>query len=310
VPDVPAHEPGEAAELAAASQRGRRLDRELAQALGVPEPAAEPLAEAYYDALARHIDEEPASRELVERAKAGDPRAREKLIEALMPRIAASARDYRMTPVIDRGEMLQAGVMGSLEALDRYGPDTGTPFWAFARPYVRRRMRRDAGELMNAFVLSDRVLRDLSRIRSAQEELWGELKRDPSLDELAERTGLPRGRVEEVLHAAQPPRSAEAPITTADGEVVGTLEERRLADPRAEEDYDDVLDRVDSQELRSLLSALTDRERKILQALDVDERTAAEVGAELGIAKERVRRIARRARRKLRAAARERGVAA
>ena len=302
-----AHEPVEAAALAAASQRARRLDRELAHALGIPEPDAEPLAEAYYDALARRIEEEPG-RQLVVLAKEGDPRAREKLIDALMPRIAGVAREYRMTPVIDRGEMLQVGAMGVLEALDRYDPASGVPFWSFARRYVRRYMRRNAAELLNAFVLSDHALRDLSRIRAAQEELWRELERDPTLDELAARTGLSRDRVSELLHAARPPRSKDEPVTTPDGDVVGTLESR-LADPRAEQDYDDVLDRIESEELRSLLSALTDRERQILGALLVDERSAEEVAAQLGLGPERVQRIAERARGKLRAAARRRGAA-
>jgi RNA polymerase primary sigma factor len=309
VPDAPAHEPGEAAALAAASQRARRLDSELARRLGLPEPAGEPLAQAYYDALARRALQDPeAQEELVERAKAGDPRARARLIDALMPRIAAVARDYRMTPVIERAEMIQAGAVGMLEALERYDPTAGTPFWAFARPYVRRRMRRTAAELLNAFVLSDPVLRELARIRDAQEELWRELRRDPTPDELAERTGLARDRVEEVLAAARPPRSKDELVTTPDGDVLGTLEER-LPGPRAEEDYDGVLDHVESEELLSLLSELTERERQVLWKLHVEERSPGESAAELGLGTEQVARMSERARRKLLAAARERGAA-
>jgi RNA polymerase sigma factor (sigma-70 family) len=309
VPDAPAQEPGEAAALAAASRRARRLDAELARALGMPEPAGEPLAEGYYAALARRAPQDPeGERRLIERAAGGDPRARAKLIDATMPRIAAVAREYRMTPVIDRGEMLQAGAVGLLETLERYDPAERTPFWPFAKRYVRRRIRRTAAELIDAFVLSDRTLRELSRIRDAQEELWHELRRDATLDELVERTGLPRERVAEVLSAARPPRSKDELITTPDGDVLGKLEER-LPYPRAEEDYDDVLDHVESEELLSLLSTLSDRERRILWALYVDERTAAEVGAELGIAAERVQRTAMRACRKLMAAARKLGAA-
>ena len=236
-------------------------------------------------------------------------RAREKLIEALVPRIAAVARDYRMTPVVERGEMLQAGVLGVLEALEHYDPERGTPFWSFARGYVRRAMRRSAAELLNAFVLSNHAVRDLSRIRSAQEELWRELERDPTPDELARRTGLPRDRVKEILTAVRPPRSKDELISTPDGDVLGKLEDR-LADPSAEEELDNLLDRLESEQLRSLLSALTDRERKVLRALYVDERTVDEVAEELGLGREQVRQSAERARRKLGAAARALGVEA
>jgi hypothetical protein len=91
VPD--AHEPGEAAALAAASQRGRRLDRELAQALGIPEPAAEPLAEAYYDALVRRIDEEPGRHGEEVAAQLGlGPERVQRIAERARGKLRAAAR--------------------------------------------------------------------------------------------------------------------------------------------------------------------------------------------------------------------------
>lgn len=234
---------------------------------------------------------------LVAAAKAGEPGALERVIDAYMPRIASVARIYRGAPGIERDELLQEGVVGLLEALRRYDPERRTPFWAYARLWVRRSMQRLVAELTRPVVMSDYALRQLSRLRDAQRRLYEEYHREPTPSELAETTGLPLESVEQLLAADRPPRSLQDPLTTEDGGVYGRLEDR-IADPRAEEDFEHLLDVVEAQQLLDQLTRLSERERS---ALDEDSQQTAE---RLGVSTNRAQRIHRRARAKRSAAAR------
>jgi RNA polymerase primary sigma factor len=240
-------------------------------------------------------------RELVRAAQTGDAGAREQLIEELLPRIEALARRYDR-PGVERQELVQEGVLGLLSALRTYDPDRGTPFWAYARPHVARAMQRLVGELRRPVTLSRRALQDLSRLRSAEYELMTELKREPTRRELAERTGLSPDRIAELQAADRPFRSTEEPARVDDATgAVGKFEDR-LADPRAEEEYEHVLDRIEAEQLLTLLTGLSEREREVLRWREVDELSPQEISERLGVSEARVRQIERRALAKLRAA--------
>ncbi|MEA2357141.1 MAG: polymerase primary sigma factor [Solirubrobacteraceae bacterium] len=299
-------EPGESDALAASAQRTRSADRELAAALRRPEPAGHMPDAGYWEALVRRRPLRPErERTLVAAAKGGDATARAALVEAYMPLVAGVARDYRVSPNVDRNELLQEGVVGLLRALERYDPSTGTPFWAYAQHWVRRSVQQLVAELTRPTVLSERALRHLSRLKAAWRDLYEERHREPTRDELAERAGLSPDEVSRLLEIERMPRSTEAPLLTEDGTVWGLFEEV-LADPLADGEYERVLDAMEAQELVGLLSGLSERERMILRArygLDGEEQTRAQVAERLGISPSRVREIERRALGKLAAAA-------
>jgi RNA polymerase primary sigma factor len=236
-------------------------------------------------------------RDLVAAAQRGDTTARAALVEAYMPRLAALARHYRLSPNVEWAELLQEGVAGLLRALQGYDPARDVPFWAYARWWVRQSMQRLVAELTRPSVLSDDALRRLSRIRDGHRALYEEHGREPTTDELAQRTGLTHDQVASLLAVDRPPRSTEEPLTTEDGVVWGRLEDLAI-DPLAEADYERVLDAIEAQELVALLSALSERDRKVLE-----EPNRARIAEQLGVSTERVRQIARRARGKLAAIA-------
>ena len=74
-------------------------------------------------------------------ARDGNEAAREELVEAFTPLIASMARRYRNARRVDRGELMQEGVVGLLRALERYDPEVG-PFWPYASWWVRQAMQR------------------------------------------------------------------------------------------------------------------------------------------------------------------------
>lgn len=295
-----------ASDLAAAARRGRHADRELATALDRPGPTAPPTSARYLDELGRRAALTPeAERALVAAAKAGDQRARGRLVEAFMPLIASVARLYRDSPRVERIELLQEGVVGLLRALERYDPARGTPFWAYAAWWVRQAMQQLVSELTRPIVLSDRALRQLARVRDAHRDALAQSGREPGREELARRSGLSGDQVAALLTAERAPRSTDEPLDGGEG-AVGTFGEL-IADPLAEGEYELVLEAIETQELLALLAGLSDRERTVLRLRHgVDEhgpQSLRAIAGGLGLSAERVRQIERRALGKLAAAA-------
>jgi len=295
-PAAIAHDAAAPDELTGELARGQRLDRELARALGRPEPRrAAPVARdlsALVDDRGRGDAVDPA---LVEAARRGDAAARAALVEACLPLIARAARAYR-GGTVQRAELLQEGVVGVLRALARFDPAQGTPFWAYATWWVRQAMQQLVAELTRPVALSDRALRQLSRLKQARDDAIRADGREPGRAELARRSGLTLDQVDALLAAERPPRALEEPVRGGDGEL-GAFGEL-LADPLAEDEYERVLDAVRARQLHALLAGLSDRERAVLRArygLDGAERSLREIGAELGLSAERVRQIERRA---------------
>ncbi len=297
-------DPGEPEDLPATPPGSSRSEGELARALERAEADSAPRA-AYLEELERRPPpDRELERELVVSAQRGDMNARARLVEEFMPLIASVARTYRTASTIEERELLQEGVVGLLRALQRYDPQRETPFWAYARWWVRQAMQQLVSELTRPAVLSDRALRHLARLKDAYREMVGESGREPSRAALAERAGLDVDQIDNLIAVDRPSRSTEDVIAFAEG-AVGTFGEL-LVDPLAEGEYERVLNAIEAEELLALLAGLSDRERAILRArygLEGDEESLREVGARLGLSAERVRQIEQRALGKLAAAA-------
>lgn len=283
----------------------RALDRALAEELGEKPPESAPVTVGYLRGLDhRPTLTEAALAELVAAAKSGDREARARLIEAVLPRVAALTRTYRHRTGIERVDLLQEGVVGVLRALERYDSSLGVPFWGYAVWWVRQAMQQLVSELALPVILSDRALRQLARIKDVHRSYVQEYGHEPSAAELADGADLSREHTAKLIAVDQPARRLDEPVAAGDGNL-GTFGEL-LVDPIAEDEYERVVERVEVAQLRSLLSGLDDRERMVLRArygLDGEEQTLAEIGSRLGLSAERVRQIEQRALGKLRAAA-------
>jgi RNA polymerase sigma factor (sigma-70 family) len=244
-----------------------------------------------------------SERALVDAAKAGDIAARDELVEAYLPHIAAVARIYRGSTGIDRVDLMQDGVVGLLRALQRYDPAIGAPFWAYASWWVRQAMQQLVSELARPVVLSDRAARQLARIKVARHRHLQASGHEPTWGELAQESGLTRTQVETLVVAERSARGLEEPIPTGEG-AVGTLGDL-LADPAAEAAYEGVPRRMEIEDVRGMLARLSGREQTILIGrfgLGCRELTLRELGSTLQVSAERIRQIEERALEKLRAA--------
>ena len=231
-----------------------------------------------------------------------DPGRREELIEEFRPLIATVARPYCRHGSIERQELMQQGVVGLLEALKRYDPSLGTPFWAYASWWVRQAMQQVTSELDGPIVLSDRARRSLSRLAAARRALLQEQRREPTRTELAAAAKLDVSHVESLLAARGPARALEERIGDGDdGFCLGDL----LADPRAEDEFELVARRAAAEGVPALLALLSDRERLVVSrrfGLDGEACTLRDIAGDLDLSAERVRQIEEGALERLRTA--------
>jgi RNA polymerase sigma factor (sigma-70 family) len=233
-------------------------------------------------------------------AAQSDEAARERLVTALQPLIRKVARAYGRTSVVNETELVQAGVMGVLRALERFDPELETPFWGYASWWVRQAMQQLVSELTGAVVLSDRAVRQLARVKQAHRTHLQEHGAEPAMDDLCAATGLGRVQIENLMVAQQRPRGLEERVAEdGDRRTFGEM----VADPNAEDEYERLPLRLGAQQVPDLLDQLNEREQEILRArfgLDGDEHTLRELAGTMGVSAERVRQIEERALDKLR----------
>jgi RNA polymerase sigma factor (sigma-70 family) len=209
-----------------------------------------------------------------------------------MPLIGSVARIYAGVPGVDRQELVQEGVVGLLRALERYDPELGTPFWAYASWWVRQAMQQVVSELSRPVVLSDRALRQLARVRVARRKFERTNSREPSSVELARASGIPLEQLGRLSVADRRPRALEEPLGEA-SEGGATFGET-LPDEHAEEAYEESILRMDAAAIPRLLDCLDERQQRVIAArygFGVAEKTLQALGEELGVSAERVRQI-------------------
>ena len=237
---------------------------------------------------------------LISQLRKGNSRALRDLMAAHLRLVLATARRYSGNGM-SLEDLVAEGNLGLVEAARRFDPERGTRFGTYAAWWVRAFVRRYA--LANRRIVptpSTRNARKLvSSLRATQRTLTQELGRPPTRDEVADALDVAPedvGMMESVLGGRD---LFVGP--TEDGTVV-ELEDYRPSPEQetAEHEIEDL--RASSVEIA--LSKLTEREQEIVRRryLEEDGVTLAVLGHDLGLSRERVRQIEKRAQHKLRAA--------
>jgi DNA-directed RNA polymerase sigma subunit (sigma70/sigma32) len=153
-------------------------------------------------------------------------------------------------------------------------------------------MQEVVSELSGPLVLSDRALRQLARIKSAQGKVEQARGRAANVRELAAAAGLSQAQVEGLINAELRPQSLDEPGNTHHADSPSVSE--RLRDPSAEDAFARATYRALAGELPRLLARLTERERTVIcsrYGIGHREQTLREVAGRLGVTAERVRQI-------------------
>jgi RNA polymerase sigma-B factor len=239
---------------------------------------------------------------LTKYAQTRDPALREQLVDRYLPlaRYAASKFAHGSEPFED---LLQVASLGLLKAIDRYDPNNGAAFSSFALPTMNGELRRHFRDRGWAVRPPRDLLEDSLRVERAARLLEARGRHAPTIQDLAEETGL---TVEEVLDAREALTARHATSLSspggADDHERFTIEDRLgRADPgfqRAEQ----------RATIDALARVLPSRDRRIVELRFIDDLTQAEIGQRVGLSQMHVSRILRDAINKLRhAAARDGG---
>jgi RNA polymerase primary sigma factor len=242
--------------------------------------------------------------DLVVATEGGDEAACRELVELFLPAIGGLARRFDAGGRVLRAELMQEGIAALLFAARRYDPRLKTPFWGYASFWVRKAMQELVAEMTRPVALSDHAVRGLARVRAARRDHLQAEGAEPTKAQLAAATGFTRARLDTLLAVERRPRSFDEPLG-AEEDTTATFGEM-VADPGAEKAYDQVLDRMEVQDVRDLADRLDERERAVLSGhygLGRPRQTLHEIGSDLGLTAERIRQIEKAALEKLREAA-------
>jgi RNA polymerase sigma-B factor len=222
-----------------------------------------------------------------------DPRARERLVEIYMPMARRLARRYlgAHEPVED---LLQVSSLALLKAIDRFDPDRGREFSAYAVPTILGELRRYFRDCGWALHVPRGAQDNALRVERAVRELARGAARHPSVRELAEYLEWDLEDVLEALEAASAHHAA-----SLDAPVRDAFDDATLGDSLGSEDRR--IEAVDARvSVASAMRHLRQDERQVLRMRFGAEMTQLEIAQRLGVSQMQISRTLRRALTRLR----------
>ncbi len=242
---------------------------------------------------------------LGKRIRRGDKRAREQMIKANLRLVVKIAHGYEGMglPLLD---LINEGNIGLMKGVERFDPRKGAKLSTYASWWIKQSIKRALANQGKTIRLPVHVVDKVAHIRRAEVKLRVAFDRDPTDEELAHELDLDPRRIRQYRQAARAPVSLDAPMGDDTSERVSET----VADPNAAAPFDRLVQETDTELVREILGTLDQRENKILAMRfglkDGTQRTLEEVGAHLGVTRERIRQIQDQALKKLRAKMEER----
>jgi RNA polymerase primary sigma factor len=240
-------------------------------------------------------------RELARRKDEGDEAAKRRLIESNLRLVMSITRNYVNSgvPLLD---LIQEGNLGLIRAVEKFDYKMGYKLSTYATWWIRQAVTRAIADQGRTIRLPVHVVDQVRRVMRARRILTQKLNREPLIEEIAKESGFEVKRVRELLDLVEDPVSLETPVGDGDS-MYGDM----IEDVNSERPDESLAKMLRSAELQTALAQLSERMRHVLELrfglTGAVPKTLEEVGAELGVTRERVRQLESRALRELQAAA-------
>lgn len=229
----------------------------------------------------------------------GDVASRDQLVAGNLRLVISIAKRYTRQG-LDLEDLIQEGNLGLMQAVRKFDPSMGNKFSTYATWWIRQGITRALSNKGRTIRLPVHVHEILYKLRRAAKPFYQKLGRYPTVEELANETGIAQAEIEHVLKSSMSMLSMDDFVGADEEETLGKfVEDKNSARPEAHAEHAIMQMKIDK-----MFSTLTKQEQIILTALfglhGCQQRTAREVASALSLEVQDVRRIENKALRKLR----------